>query len=161
VDCYQNVSLYNFHYAVPLSVWENYELNKPICYDESGGSGPADLPYRTSGWLFILAGGSVFDNLDYSFYVGYEDGSGIPPQKTPTGGGGPTIRAQINILQNFIMSLDFLNMESNITLIKSIEPSNIQYGVFAHNQGTTYALYFVNNTQNHQSSFNLNYLIRK
>ena len=61
------VSIFNFHYASPDAVKLNYNLNKVIGDDETGFKGTDNLPYRTEGWHFLLAGGGIYDNLDYSF----------------------------------------------------------------------------------------------
>ena len=73
-----HVSIFNFHYAKPpTAVTENYGLNKVIGDDETGFAGSEPKPYRLEGWDFIIAGGAVYDNLDYSFTVGHEDGTGV------------------------------------------------------------------------------------
>jgi hypothetical protein len=60
------VSLFNFHYATPpATVALNWELNKPIGDNETGFGGTNDAPYRAEAWDFILAGGALFNNLDY------------------------------------------------------------------------------------------------
>ncbi|MGH9360873.1 MAG: hypothetical protein ACRD2T_03085, partial [Thermoanaerobaculia bacterium] len=62
------VSILNFHYASPpAAVAENYHLRRPIAFDESGFRGPQDAPYRTEAWEFLVAGGAVYSNLDYSY----------------------------------------------------------------------------------------------
>ena len=33
------------------------------------------LAYRTEAWDFLIAGGGLFNNLDYSFAAGYENGT--------------------------------------------------------------------------------------
>ena len=35
--------------------------------DETGFKGIEDVHYRTEGWDFIVAGGGIYNNLDYSF----------------------------------------------------------------------------------------------
>ncbi|RZJ51975.1 MAG: hypothetical protein EOO45_32250, partial [Flavobacterium sp.] len=67
------VSLFNFHYATPpVAVADNYDLTMPIGDNETGFKGNADETYRMQGWLFLLAGGALYNNLDYSFSVGNE-----------------------------------------------------------------------------------------
>ncbi len=62
------VSLFNFHYCHPPDVVAlNRHLNKPIGENETGFRGKVDVLYRTEGWDFILAGGALYNNLDYSF----------------------------------------------------------------------------------------------
>ncbi|MHC4434167.1 MAG: hypothetical protein ACYTBS_20165, partial [Planctomycetota bacterium] len=81
------VSIFNFHYAKPPNtVADNYGLNKVIGDDETGFAGSEPGPYRREGWDFIIAGGAVYNNLDYSFTVGHEDGTA---EINAPGGGGP------------------------------------------------------------------------
>jgi len=104
-----NVSILNFHYSAPPdSVAMNYGLSRAIGDDETGFRGSGDALYRCEGWDFILAGGAVYDNLDYSFSVGHEDGSGTPDAP---GGGGATLRKQLGILKTFIDGFDFIKMK--------------------------------------------------
>ena len=69
------VSILNFHYALPESVTWNFGLDRPIGFDESGFAGPDDSVYRRQAWRFLLSGGAVFNDLDYSFAVGFEKGT--------------------------------------------------------------------------------------
>ena len=83
------VSIFNFHYATPPdTVAMNYALNKVIGDDETGFSGTGDAAYRTEAWDFIIAGGGLYNNLDYSFVAGHEDGTFVYPPTQP-GGGSP------------------------------------------------------------------------
>ena len=71
VDPHPAISIFNFHYATPPDTiaW-NAHLRRLIGDNETGFRGTADLAYRTEGWDFILAGGGLYNNLDYSFTVG-------------------------------------------------------------------------------------------
>jgi len=155
-NCCNNVSIYNFHYASPDAVLQNYGVDRVISYDESGFQGGADEPYRRGAWLFILAGGAVFDNLDYSFYVGYENGTGTPPAQF--GGGSPQLRAEIVILKDFMFGLDFINMKGDPTVVGNIQPpnTNLQYSALVHNLGEMYAIYLGNSTAGNSIKFDLN-----
>jgi hypothetical protein len=117
-----NVSIFNFHYAKPpIAVEQNYGLNKVIGDDETGFAGSEPKAYRLEGWDFIIAGGGVYNNLDYSFTVGYENGSaGIDAP----GGGGEVFRKQLEILKDFINSFDFIKMKPDNSVIKSGIPNN-------------------------------------
>ena len=87
-DPHPAVSIFNFHYATPpFAVAMNYGLDKVIGDDETGFRGTADAPYRTEGWEFILAGGGLYNNLDYSFVAGEEGGTFAFPPTQPGGGG--------------------------------------------------------------------------
>ena len=102
------VSLLNFHYANPPDAVEaNWGLNRPIAFDETGFKGSEDLPYRTDAWEFMLAGGSVYDNLDYSFTCAHPDGTA---EVSAPGGGGPALRSQLTALKRFIEGFDFVRM---------------------------------------------------
>jgi hypothetical protein len=105
-----DVSIYNFHYAhPPVTVGMNYHLDKVIGDNETGFNGIGDDNYRTEAWNFMLAGGGLFNNLDYSFTAGNEDGSFVVQEGEP-GGGGPSLRNQLRILAGFMHSIDFINM---------------------------------------------------
>lgn len=97
-----NVSIFNFHYArPPRAVAMNYSLKKPIGMNETGFDGFDDAVYRIQAWDFLIAGGALYNNLDYSFQVGREDGSGVYPASTP-GGGSAALRKQLGFLRRFL-----------------------------------------------------------
>src|SRR5205823_5947853 len=113
-------SIFNFHYARPPdTVGMNYFLNRAIGDDETGFDGSDNRPYRAEGWDFIMAGGAVYDNLDYSFTVGHERGDA--PVSAP-GGGGPSLRAQLATLKRFIESFDFVRMAPDVKVIEGGVP---------------------------------------
>jgi hypothetical protein len=104
------VGLFNFHYAwPPETVAMNWDLGRAIGDNETGFHGTTDAAYRTEAWAFILAGGALYNNLDYSFTVGHEDGSFVIPSTQP-GGGGAEFRRQLGVLRDFINGFDFLHM---------------------------------------------------
>jgi hypothetical protein len=111
------VSIVNFHLARAADVRMNYERNKVVAYDETGGGDHADRRYRVEGWDFLLAGGAVYDHLDFSFTIDHPDGSGFPlPDGTP-GGGGPSLRHQLSIMKKFMEGFDFVKMKPSDHLI--------------------------------------------
>ncbi|HVY72295.1 MAG TPA: DUF6298 domain-containing protein, partial [Verrucomicrobiae bacterium] len=88
------VSILNFHYgSPPRAVAENFGAGRVIGDNETGFRGTNDAPYRMEGWDFILAGGGLYNNLDYSFVAGHEDGTFVYPASQP-GGGNPVFRRQ-------------------------------------------------------------------
>ena len=97
------VSIVNFHYAFPAAVEANYGLGKAIGYDETGFLGQDDAAYIRQAWNFLLAGGGLFNNLDYSFTVGHEDGTDSAPNGP--GGGSPALRRQLGILSRLLNSM--------------------------------------------------------
>jgi len=104
----QGVDIVNFHYAYPEAVSRNYGLNKAVAYDETGFLGRGEDPYRRQAWNFMLAGGSVFDGLDYSFSGGHEDGTDT--MANGPGGGSPEFRKELGILAKFIAGLPLESM---------------------------------------------------
>ena len=99
----------------------NFGLNTVIGDDETGFRGVSDEVYRTEGWEFVIAGGGLYDNLDYSFAAGYEDGTFQYPATQP-GGGSPALRRQLKILADFINGFDFVRMAPDNTVIKEGTP---------------------------------------
>jgi hypothetical protein len=141
-----DVSIFNFHYASPPdAVKVNYGLNAVIGFDETGFKGTADLPYRTDGWHFILAGGGVYNHLDYSFTAEQENGTFTFPDSQP-GGGGPALRRQLQILKDFLYSFDFLKMDPDDTVIKGGMPAGATGRALAE-PGTAYAIYIQGGSQ--------------
>ena len=132
------VSIFNFHYAKPPdTVTDNYGLNKVIGDDETGFAGSAPTPYRIEGWDFIIAGGAVYDNLDYSFTVGHEDGTA---EINAPGGGGAVLHKQLRILSDFINGFDFIRMKPDNSVIKGGVPEKATVMVLAE-KGRAYAIY--------------------
>jgi hypothetical protein len=133
-----NVSIFNFHYAKPpIAVTENYGLNKLIGDDETGFAGSEPKPYRLEGWDFIIAGGAVYDNLDYSFTVGHEDGTA---KINAPGSGGPLLHKQLEILKDFINSFDFIRMKPDNSVIKGGIPDKATARALVR-VGRAYAIY--------------------
>ncbi len=108
IDVDPGVSIVNFHYALPLSVSENYGLKKVIGFDESGFSGNKDETYRKQAWRFIMTGGGLFNSLDYSFTTDSPEGTEV--QKAP-GGGSRDLRKQLKVLKDFMESFDFVKLK--------------------------------------------------
>ena len=94
-------------------------MGPKLADDETGGSDRGDRTYRAEGWDFLLAGGGVYDHLDFSFTPGREDGTAVPlPPGTP-GGGGPTLRKQLQSLKEFMEGFDFVAMAPDASAIRS------------------------------------------
>jgi hypothetical protein len=134
------ISVFNFHYSRPPdSVGMNYRLNRVIGLNETGFDGTADATYRIQGWDFILAGGALYNNLDYSFTAEHPDGTFVPDPKTP-GGGSTALRSQLRILKDFIHSFDFIRMAPSDSVVKGILPAGATARALA-DQGKAYAVY--------------------
>ena len=132
------VSIFNFHYAKPPNtVTDNYGLNKVIGDDETGFAGSEPKAYRLEGWDFIIAGGAVYDNLDYSFCVGHEDGTA---KINAPGGGGDVLHKQLGILSDFINSFNFIKMKPDNSVIKGGIPDKATARALVQ-KGHAYAIY--------------------
>ncbi len=137
-NVHPNVSILNFHYCVPPDTVElNYALNRVIGENETGFRGRDDILYRTEGWDFILAGGALYSNLDYSFTPKHPDGS-FREYRSP-GGGSPELRAQLGVLKRFIESFDLVHMRPCREIIRELSPSLTAYAL--GNPGREYAIY--------------------
>lgn len=132
---HDEISIVNFHYAYPEAVTWNRGLNRVTGFDESGFSGSGDEPYRRQAWSFILAGGGLFNHLDYSFFPGAEDGTGV--NRAP-GGGSPVLRRQLGVLSRFIHSFDFAAMAPDHSSVHSAPGATVQC---LSRPGEEYALY--------------------
>ena len=137
-----HVSILNFHYASPPdTVGLNYGLGRPIGDDETGFRGTGDRVYRVEAWDFLLAGGTLFDNLDYSFTTDHEDGTAPVADPTP-GGGGPTLRTQLKILKDFLEGFDFLHMAPDTRSIATVLPEDHPPSLRVLSEpGKAYAIY--------------------
>jgi len=133
-----NVSILNFHYAKPPdTVAENYGLNRVISDDETGFAGSEPKAYRLEAWDFMIAGGGIFDNLDYSFAVGNEDGTN---KIEAPGGGGPVLWRYLEILREFVTGFDFIKMRPDNSIIKGGVPEKATARALAQ-AGNAYAIY--------------------
>ena len=131
-----DISIFNFHYQRDLS--DYLALNGVISFDETGFEGAADRPYRTDAWHFMLSGGGVYSNLDYSFTPTHEDGSFDVPAGAP-GGGGESLRQSLAVLKRFLERFDFVAMSPNTDMvIRAPAGSTVRALV---EPGRAYALY--------------------
>lgn len=134
------VSILNFHYATPPdAVALNYGLARVIGDNETGFRGTADRHYRMEAWEFIVAGGGLYNNLDYSFAVGHEDGTFRYPEKQP-GGGTARLRRQLRFLKEFIGGFDFVRMKPDPSVVRGGVPEKARAVVLAE-AGKAYAVY--------------------
>ena len=114
-DADPNISIFTFHYALPEAVTENYYLNKVIGFNETGFAGRSDSTYRRQAWRFLMAGGGLFNQLDYSYSVGAETGQDT--SYSAPGGGSPALRAQYKILKNLIEKLNFIQLHPDPSVV--------------------------------------------
>lgn len=134
------VSVLNFHYARPRAVRENYRLQRAIAHDETGFRGLSDDPYRIEAWEFMLSGGSVFSNLDWSFTPTSENGRHPLPADFHPGGGGRVIRRQLGFLKRFLHSFGLAQLSPARSMIRHGIPSGATVYALGR-RGREYAIY--------------------
>lgn len=138
-DPHPGISIFNFHYANTSAVTDNDMLGKVLGLNETGFKGTGDDYYRMQAWEFMLAGGRLYNHLDYSFCVGHEDGSFAVKDPTP-GGGGAAIRRQIGAMKRFLESFALPRLVPATNVVKAGVPKNVTAYVLAES-GKQYALY--------------------
>jgi hypothetical protein len=131
------VSIFNFHYTHPPDVVEmNAHVRGVIGENETGFRGKDDVLYRTEGWAFLMAGGALYNNLDYSFTTKHPDGSFL--DYASPGGGNPAFRRQMKVLAGFVHSFDFVRMRPQPSVVSTPAPLSVEALVEA---GKQYAVY--------------------
>ena len=132
------VSIFNFHYCVPPdTVALNWDLDRVIGENETGFRGSHDFLYRSEAWDFLLAGGGLYNNLDYSFTPKHAGGT-FSDYSSP-GGGSPDLRRQLGILKRFLEGFDFVRMTPDNGVVKSVAPKLTAYALVQ--PGRQYAVY--------------------
>ena len=136
-----NVSIFNFHYASPPdAVRENHGLRKPVGFDETGFKGTGDAVYRRQAWDFLMAGGAVFSNLDYSFTTEHPEGGARVTDPTP-GGGGAELRRQLSVLKRFFDRVDLTHTVADHAFIHAEGKDNQHILGMADRQHDVFSLY--------------------
>jgi PA14 domain len=132
------VSIFNFHYATPPdAVGMNAHVRGVIGENETGFRGRDDVLYRSEGWAFVLAGGGLYNNLDYSFTTAHPDGTFL--EYTSPGGGSPSLRRQLGVLSRFVHGFDFVRMAPDAGVLVDV-PESLRGYVLAE-PGRQYAVY--------------------
>lgn len=134
------VSILNFHYARPQAVRANYELGLAIADDETGLQGTSDQTYRREGWEFMLAGGAVFSNLDWTFTADREDGTHALPEGFHYGGGGVELRKQLAFMKRFLDSFDLVHLRPAGSVVRRGIPAGATVHALGQS-GREYAIY--------------------
>jgi hypothetical protein len=114
-------------------------LGKVIGYDETGFDGQADFVYRIQGWDFVHAGGAHYNNLDYSFSAGSEDGT-YPVAWTQPGGGSVALRKQLGTLLQYLEGFELQKMAPMKGVVTGGVPENATVRVLGE-EGRQYAVY--------------------
>ncbi|HUF60541.1 MAG TPA: hypothetical protein VMN36_00570 [Verrucomicrobiales bacterium] len=140
MDPHPAISIFNFHYASPPdTVALNWDLERVLGDNETGFKGVGDRHYRMEGWEFLLAGGALFNHLDYSFCAGHEDGTFDYPDSQP-GGGSVALRNQLGALKRFVESFPLLRMRPMPQIVRGGVPEGERAQVLGAPE-VGYALY--------------------
>ncbi len=139
---WKNISVFNHHYDKDaLSAKLNYGINKVLSFNETGLMPEFSSQYRIQGWKYLMSGGALYDNLDFTFQVGAEDGKG----KTEfichyyKGCNDPNVKYEMKALLEFMNSIDFVHLKPNYDIIGcSFGDKNIHV---LENPGKEYAMY--------------------
>ena len=131
------VSVLNFHYGRPAAVVGlNFNRGRVIGNNETGFDGQADATYRVQAWAFLFAGGGLFNNLDYSFVAGHEQGDFAYGAKTP-GGGSVRLRDQLKVLADLFGGLDLNSLHPAPALLAQPVSDGATAGVLTQADGQT------------------------
>jgi hypothetical protein len=135
-DPHPSVSIFNLHYQRDPTRY--LHLPGVLSLDETGLQGTDDTPYRTDGWFFMLSGGGIYSNLDFSFTPTSEDGGFVVPD-VGAGGGGPSLRRSLAVLKRFLERFDLPQMFPSHEIVTSA-PTGTTARVLA-DPGRSYAIY--------------------
>jgi glucose/arabinose dehydrogenase len=114
------VSIYNMHYTAPGEISGALGFDGVIGNNETGFRGTSDATYRKDAWHYLLHGAGLYSMLDFSFHVGFEDGTFV--NSTRSGGGSKALRDQLVVLKQFIETFDFVRMAPDTTVVESGAP---------------------------------------
>ncbi|TKK69263.1 hypothetical protein FC093_08060 [Ilyomonas limi] len=131
-----DISIFNFHYAKPDAVRLNYHLNKVIGFNETGFAGKSYSTYRRQAWRFMMAGGGLFNHLDYSFSVNSETGEDT--SFNAPGSGGKDLRMQLGILKRFFEHINFLQLKPDCSVVTSAPAAFTEALSNGHSQWVIY-----------------------
>jgi hypothetical protein len=140
------VSIYQYHYAEPHAARANLGLRRALGNNETGFRGLDERPYRAEAWQFLLAGGGLFNGLDWSFTTDEEDGgsnlfrTSFASLGEEGSSGGAALRAQLAFLKRFLTGLPFLQMRPDGGFVVGGVPSGVRASVLGR-PGRAYAVY--------------------
>ena len=141
---YKNISVFNHHYdRNAKSVALNYHtVKRAFAFNETGLMPPVTPQYRIQGWKYIFSGGALYNNLDFTFQAGYEDGSGKTDFTCEwySGCTDPEIKVQLANLLKFVKRLNIIKMKPDFQSIAlNYGDENIYPLIW---KGHQYAVYF-------------------
>ncbi|MEX0362182.1 MAG: hypothetical protein AB3N10_14485, partial [Allomuricauda sp.] len=144
---FKHISIFNHHYDVQAeSVIKNYDrIPKVWSFNETGIMPTSTPEYRYQGWKYLMNGGALYNNLDFTYQVGDEDGHGTTfftgGHDSYMGCTDHDTKYQMANLLRFWNDLDFVNMKPDDGFV------GFRYGhVETHGfyeKGKTYVVYFI------------------
>ncbi len=139
---WSNIAVFNHHYDKDAeSARLNYDLNKVMSFNETGLMPPSTPQYRIQGWKYLMSGGALYDNLDFTFETGAEDGSGGIEFvcNSYNGCNDKKVKFEMAALLRFMNSIDFVNMQPDDNLVTCAWGD--QNFCSLENRGKEYAIY--------------------
>lgn len=140
-----NISVFNHHYDKDaVSVRSNYQnILRAFAFNETGLMPVYSEAYRIQGWKYLFSGGALYNNLDYTFYAGHEDGSGKAEFSCDSykGSGDVRVRKEIAALASFFKTIDFIHMNPAQDIFVVYYGDRDLYALA--NDGKQYAIYAV------------------
>jgi hypothetical protein len=140
-----NISVFNHHYDKDaVSVRSNYSsIPRAFAFNETGLMPIYTKAYRIQGWKYLMSGGALYNNLDFTFQVGYEDGTGKAEFSCDAykGSGDPRVRSEISKIASFFKTIDFVNMHPASDIFVVYYGDKDLYALA--NDGKQYAIYVV------------------
>jgi len=113
-----------------------------MSFNETGLMPPVTPQYRIQGWKYIFSGGALYNNLDYTFQVGHEDGSGGTAFTCEWYNGctDQNMKYQLAALLKFMRTINFIKMKPDYQAVAlNYGDENIYPLVW---KGHEYAVYF-------------------
>ncbi len=118
---YKNISVFNHHYDRNAeSVKLNYSrVNKALSFNETGLMPISTPQYRIQGWKYIFSGGALYNNLDFTFQVGNEDGTGNSNFTCEwySGCSDSNVKFQLANLLKYFSTLPFIKMKPDYSVV--------------------------------------------
>ena len=108
---WKNISVFNHHYDKNAeSAILNFGINRAMSFNETGLMPPVTSQYRIQGWKYLFSGGALYNNLDFTFQAGAEDGSGGTGFVCNWYNGctDRSVKYQMKALLDFMNSFDFI-----------------------------------------------------
>lgn len=139
---WKNISIFHHHYDKNVkSLEHNYGINKALSFNETGLMPPSTPQYRIQGWKYMMSGGALYNNLDFTFQVGYEDGTGGTEFicNGYNACSDKNVKFEMAALLRFMNLFDFINSKPNYNVIRCAWGDQNFYVL--ENPGKEYAIY--------------------